>query len=1005
MKILTLLLIQFAFAANIFASPELTKPTVGEDLVFEETGGQVVIEAEHFFKQEEDGVRAWYLTTGDKQVGVEPDHDPNHSASASGAAYLEVLPDTRKNHGEKLIKGENFMNDAGKMAILSYKVYFNTPGKYYVWCRVYPTGTEDNGLHVGIDGSWPESGQRLQFRGKKRWVWDSRQRTEKVHTGVRGLLFLEVEEAGEHTIQFSMREDGFEFDQWMMTTDADFEAPEGDAPMAESKTKSGKAPTASTPEPMKSDSAMTIDDFHDREQVYVDKKKWFAVNPEEHKTGKATGAFPFQDGTYDLTFFAVGENDGQSSYEIFLEGEKIADFKCPLSTEMFEEGEKFSKTIKDVIISSGSMIEVKSKIASKDGKEFSRARWSHIAVKPTDGKKLVRNRGVQRPASASKSKGSFTGDLFGERGEDGDGSIEITGEMKQWHKVTLTLDGIFAHEKDNKPNPFTDMRFDVKFTHESGEPSYSVPGYFAADGNAGETSAESGTKWRAHLSPSKAGKWNYSAVFSESSSKVGASSEGSFTIAPSDKTGRDLRGKGRLEYVGKHRLQFAGDKEWFVKAGADAPETFLAYADFDDTIAMNPGKAPLKTWGPHIKDWKAGDPTWKDGKGKGMIGAINYLSSKGCNAFSFLPYNAGGDGDNVWPFVERDDKFNYDCSKLDQWGIVFDHATEKGMYLHFKLQETENDDNVRKGHKKRVVDEVPESLDGGELGAERMLYCRELVARYGYLLALNWNLGEENTQTTQQQKDMAEYIAALDPYDHLIVVHTYPNQQDKIYPPLMGDASALRGASLQNSNIKDCHRQVVKWNRMSAEKGKPWVVAFDEPGTAGEGEPADEGYPGMPKNFDNPSVHEVRKYALWGTLMANGSGVEYYFGYKLPQNDLLCEDWRSRDQSWDWCGIALKFFRDQKFPLGEMKNEDELVGNNKHDNSAYCLAKKGELYLVYLPDGGERELDLSGDSNSYKVEWFNPRDGSLRKGGHAIGGAKHKLVAPDAENDWLAIVR
>ncbi len=113
------------------------------------------------------------------------------------------------------------------MAVLSYKVHFNTPGKYYVWCRVYPTGTEDNGLHVGIDGAWPESGQRLQFGGKKRWMWDSRQRTEKVHTGVRGLLFLDVDKAGEHTISFSMREDGFEFDQWLMTTDKDFKAPVG----------------------------------------------------------------------------------------------------------------------------------------------------------------------------------------------------------------------------------------------------------------------------------------------------------------------------------------------------------------------------------------------------------------------------------------------------------------------------------------------------------------------------------------------------------------------------------------------------------------------------------------------------------------------------------------------------------------------------------------------------------------------------------------------------------
>ena len=64
-----------------------------------------------------------------------------------------------------------------------------------------------------------------------------------------------------------------------------------------------------------------------------------------------------------------------------------------------------------------------------------------------------------------------------------------------------------------------------------------------------------------------------------------------------------------------------------------------------------------------------------------MIGAINYLSGKGCNVFSFMPYNAGGDGDNVWPFVERNDKLNYDCSKLDQWGIVFDHATASDGYV------------------------------------------------------------------------------------------------------------------------------------------------------------------------------------------------------------------------------------------------------------------------------------------------------------------------------------
>ena len=47
-----------------------------------------------------------------------------------------------------------------------------------------------------------------------------------------------------------------------------------------------------------------------------------------------------------------------------------------------------------------------------------------------------------------------------------------------------------------------------------------------------------------------------------------------------------------------------------------------------------------------------------------------------------------------------------------------------------------------------------------------------------------WNLGEENTQTPQQQRAMAAYIREVDPYDHHIVVHTYPGDQEKVYSQL-----------------------------------------------------------------------------------------------------------------------------------------------------------------------------------------------------------------------------
>ncbi|MCG8648543.1 MAG: DUF5060 domain-containing protein, partial [Pirellulales bacterium] len=829
--------------------------------------------------------RAFHLVAPDHLPKVKPDGDPAHLVGASGGAYLEILPDTRRTHGDKLVKGTNFSPEPGKMAVLHYRVNFSNPGRYYVWVRAYSTGTEDNGLHVGIDDTWPASGQRLQWcKGKNSWRWESKQRTEKEHCGEPYKIFLDVDQPGVHKISFSMREDGFEFDKWMMTKERQWERSEGVGPPT--TVDQGKLPEA----------------FLVRQQA------------------------------------TPSDQDSQPAPD--------------------------------------------------------------------------RNSSPTVPVSKLP--------LMLPRQADGDGDVQVTGERRVWHKITLTLDGPYAHEQDNQPNPFTDHRMTVLFEHPDGT-KYRIPGYFAADGNAANSGAQDGNKWRAHFAPDRSGLWKYRIEFktgkhaainpdeaAESVAKFDGKS-GQFNVMASDKRGRDLRAHGRLQYVGQRYLQHAGSGRFFLKAGADAPETLLGYADFDNTVAGKPNKVPLKTWQPHVQDWRSGDPTWKDGKGKGLIGAINYLSGKGCNAFSFLTYNAGGDGDNVWPFIDRRDKLHYDCSKLDQWGIVFDHGNAKGMYLHFKMQETENDDHNRG----KSSNYVPECLDGGNLGTQRKLYCRELVARFGHNLALNWNLGEENTQTTAQQIAMINYIAKLDAYHHHIVVHTYPDQQDRVYRPLLGQRSGLTGVSLQNSGIKDTHWQTVKWIKQSDAAGRPWVVAFDESGSAAHAQCPDLGYKGFDGRDNTGKMiydeHAVRRQTLWGNLMGGGAGVEYYFGYQFVENDLVCEDWRSRDRSWDYCRIALEFFNDNNLPFELTQPADELVGNPKHDNSKYCLARHGELYLVYLPYGGQCQLDLSDTQGEFTTTWFNPRDGSKILGGPGevvSAGGQVKVAAPEGDKeDWLVMLR
>lgn len=184
-----------------------------------EKEGLVMVEAESYTKQNADEIRRWYTIDAGFSETIEG-FTGNYSPTASGGKYLMLLPDTRITHDDKLIHGENFTNEPGKMAILDYQVYFENFGRYYVWVSAFSTGAEDNGLHVGINGQWPESGQRMQWcEGKNQWTWASKQRTNEKHCGVERIIFLDIPSKGLHTISFSMREDGFRFDRFALTKD------------------------------------------------------------------------------------------------------------------------------------------------------------------------------------------------------------------------------------------------------------------------------------------------------------------------------------------------------------------------------------------------------------------------------------------------------------------------------------------------------------------------------------------------------------------------------------------------------------------------------------------------------------------------------------------------------------------------------------------------------------------------------------------------------------------
>ena len=581
----------------------------------------------------------------------------------------------------------------------------------------------------------------------------------------------------------------------------------------------------------------------------------------------------------------------------------------------------------------------------------------------------------------------------------------ITGELKTWHTVTLTFDGPYVSEYDTL-NPFLDYRLSVFFSN--GVHQLIVPGYYAADGNSAETSARTGNKWRVHFCPPDDGTWKYTVSFLKGKNIAVADNlamgdecyfsgtGGEINIEKSDKKAPDFRSKGRLIYDGTRYLKHAGTGEVFLKGGADSPENFLGYREFDGTYyggsneARKGEAAPnsgLHLYESHINDWNEGDPQWKDGNGKGIIGALNYLSSKGMNSFYFLTMNILGDGEDVWPYTERNERYRFDCSKLDQWEIVFSHADRLGIMKHFVLQETENEC----------------LLDCGYLDVQRKLYLRELVARFSHHLAITWNLGEEHHptewspygQTYRDTKLMAYYLREIDPYDNFIVIHTHadPGQRIKDMTQYLGFRN-VEGPSVQCGNINEIHKDARYWITKSSEAGHQWVVCTDEIGPHWQG--------AMPDAIDTD--HDtIRHKVLWGNLMAGGGGVEWYFGYNYPHSDLSCEDWRSRDILWDQTRYALEFFH-RYLPFTEMESADELT----RDKNDYCFAKKGSVYALYLPTGKATDILLS--EGTYNIAWYNPRTGGELFNGSITtvrGGGFRSTTNPPGNDskDWVCLIR
>ncbi|WP_366186435.1 Ig-like domain-containing protein [Flavobacterium ovatum] len=580
--------------------------------------------------------------------------------------------------------------------------------------------------------------------------------------------------------------------------------------------------------------------------------------------------------------------------------------------------------------------------------------------------------------------------------------VTVQGEtsLKKWDKISLSL--TLPSDISETDSNFKDNRMDVVFTDAQGN-NIRVPGFFAADGDAANTSATSGKIFKAFLRPDRIGNWTYRVLFYSGTDvalkEVNQLPNPTYDIAgtvgvvvASNVALPDLRAKGRLKYqisgdIDERRyLKWSETGEHFLKFGPDSPENLFDYNDFDHEGNKNScGLCTEHSFTPHAADWEVGDPTWKSNKGKNLIGAINYLRKQLMNSMSMSLF--GGDDKNVFAWTLTNEKYKYDVSKLEQWEIILDHAEKNGLVVHLKLAEAENWN----------------ALDANQL----KIFYREMVARFGHHLGLEWNISEEfgGSVETDASKaiDRINWLADIDPWQNHRVFHTYPGKHEIHYNYLLANNARITGASIQSAKTTgyddayDGKSGIKTWIEKSKLAGTPWVVASDEqnPGSTGMFTSTD---------INNDQVApEARTKILWKGLIAGGAGVMWYGG---SEGDFKTENFNRFNTLFQWTKIAiLQFFEGNGLQYWKMQNTDALTSGNLNR----CLSEAGKTYVVYLEKGGTTNLNLTGQTGIYTVKWFDPRNGgSLRNGTVTSlnGGANLSIgAAPDnLTSDWVALI-
>lgn len=349
-----------------------------------------------------------------------------------------------------------------------------------------------------------------------------------------------------------------------------------------------------------------------------------------------------------------------------------------------------------------------------------------------------------------------------------------------------------------------------------------------------------------------------------------------------------------------------------------------------------------------------GDSSYYDSPDKRKH-AIDYLSRKGVNSLYIMTHNIDGDNNDVWPWLGDTPgaaKLNavtnarFNIAKLKEWRELFEYMQIRGVVPYIVLED-----------------------DSAWTGYDHKRYYQEMIARFGDLPALLFNFGEEYDENYSLRKALSfmQILKDIDPYNHPRGIHNVNAPKRKYVNAPQIDFTAIQ---TKGSDPLGHNAIAVDWiNKCIRLNKRVLMVGFDEP---------------------RPLMD---RKGWWSAYMAGGV-------WEVHVDKPYDRPFSAWERAWAELGGAKTFI--ETLPFWEMEPKNDLIREGK----AFCLAKVGEAYALYLPFGGEVTVNLVIGIN-YDYAWWNPGNnikGSFENEGRVAGG--FQVFNPPGKGDWaLRIVR